>query len=231
MRLQESLLDFFHLFYPHLCVACHQRLYRQEEIVCTTCEHELYTTGFEKDLQTNVVYNQFIGRVPVQEAYALYHFHKGAVLQELLHALKYKQRKDVGIYLGHRIADHLQQTRLAQELHAIVPLPLHPRKQLKRGYNQATLIAQGIADKLHIPLAEHIVVRRIENPSQTKQNRYTRWDNVENIFETLHKPSSLPTKILLIDDVITTGATMEACATALHTAGYQVSIASVATVL
>lgn len=231
MRLPESLQDFFHLFYPHLCVACHQRLYRQEVIVCTTCEHELYTTGFETQLQHNVVYHQFIGRVPVQEAYALYHFHKGTVLQELLHALKYKQRKDVGTYLGHQIAQHLQGTTLAHSTQAIVPLPLHPRKQLQRGYNQATLIAQGIADQLQIPVADHIVQRRIANISQTKQNRYTRWDNVENIFEVIQNPSPQRTKILLIDDVITTGATMEACATALHSAGYQVSMSSVATVL
>lgn len=227
--MRNWLADFFQLFYPNICAACGERLLTQEKVICTRCLVDLPRTNFHYE-HDNPVSQLFWGRVNVQNATALFRFQKGSRFQDLLHLLKYNGRQDIGEELGRQLGFELKKSELFNSVNVVIPVPLHPKREKKRGYNQAECIAKGIADSMGIEIQSRNMVRSVETQTQTKKSRIERWQNVDSIFK-IKKPEKLNNKhILLVDDVVTTGATLEACAQAiLKTEGVKVNIAALAT--
>ncbi len=175
----------------------------------------------------NPIEKIFYGRLPVELATAGYYFNKQTVLQRLVHQLKYKGNKEVGWQLGKWLGLQLQKSYRFSDIDALVPLPLFPDKEKRRGYNQSTILCEGMADVLQLPVLSNAVIRKHYTDTQTKKGRSDRWTNVDNSFA-IAKAELLSNKhVLLVDDVITTGATLEACGTALKTVqGLTLSIAA-----
>jgi ComF family protein len=215
------------VFYPSLCAACDEPLVKNENLLCTRCRYELPRTNFHLQPENDIT-RIFWGRVRVEHATAYYFFQKGGHVQKLIHKLKYKGEKDLGFEIGKIIGRELNPTTFG-EIDMIIPVPLHKSRKRKRGYNQSECIANGISATMSKPVNAGILFRQIANPTQTKKHRYERWENVEGIFF-IKNPNLIHYKhILLVDDVITTGATLEACATALlQTEGVKVSIVALA---
>ena len=227
--MQNWIVDFFHLFFPNVCAACGERLLTQEKVICTRCLVDLPRTNFHLE-QNNPVSQLFWGRIDVKNATALFRFQKGSRFQDLLHLLKYKGRQDVGEELGRQLGFELKKSVLFNNVNIVIPVPLHPKREKKRGYNQAECIAKGIAESMGIEIQSRNIIRNKETQTQTNKSRIERWKNVDSIFE-IKQPEKLINKnILLVDDVVTTGATLEACAQAiLKTKGTTVNIAALAT--
>ncbi|MFN9590077.1 MAG: ComF family protein [Bacteroidota bacterium] len=217
-----------HLFYPRYCLGCLTDLSMEQNVICAACEYSLPATGFEK-MANNPVENIFHGRLNLQAGSASYFFSKDSLLQDLMFALKYRHQKEVGTWLGLKMGSWLAASKRFNRVDYIIPLPLHPEKILIRGYNQAQLIADGISRSWKKPVLSHAIVREKFTNSQTKQNRDNRWLNMQNVF-TVRDPKLLKNRhCLLVDDVITTGATLEACGKAiLGIEGCQISIATAA---
>lgn len=221
--------DLFRLFYPELCMACNKPLSRTAVSLCFRCEAELPYTGFIQN-NNNALAMRFWGRVPLQKAAAFFHFKKQGPVQNLLHQLKYNSRLDVGEYIGHMMGREMIYTGDGWDtINAIIPLPLHWKKQRKRGYNQCAPLAEGIAKAMHIPVLHKAMERIHDNVSQTGKNRFERYENVAGIFS-IKQPDTLKNKhILLVDDVVTTGSTAEACLTTLQQIeGVRLSFAAIA---
>lgn len=226
--LLTPLKSLFDLFFPHLCFACQTHPPMPGSSVCVRCDYEIVPTDYHLQAE-NPVLDRFWGRVPIEAATSFFHFSKGGLLQQLIHELKYNNRPEIGIELGKLYGHILAQSPLYQSIDCIVPVPLHPKKELLRGYNQAAMFAQGLAEVLECPWTKHGLIRQHYSESQTKKSREERFQNVSEVF-VLPQPEKLRGKhILLVDDVITTGATLEACALRLLEAeGVRVSVASIA---
>ena len=220
--------DLLHLFYPHYCAGCGTDSIRKEQFLCGQCLSSLPSTNFEK-ISGNVVERMFYGRLPLESACSMYYFTKGKLLQHLIHLMKYDGEKKLGILLGELMGLRLIENNRFSNLDLLIPLPMFPEKMKKRGYNQATLLAQGISNITGIPLSENAVLRSRSTESQTRKQRTERWQNVASSFY-INDISSIRNKnILLVDDVITTGATLEACGqTILASNGAGLSVASLA---
>jgi len=217
------------LLFPRLCVVCGDKLIEQEEWICLHCLHHIPRTNFHLN-HDNPVAQLFYGRVNIENATSYFYFSKGSKYQTLLHDLKYKGMKELGEEIGKHFAIDLQQSPEFRSVDIICPVPLHPSKEKKRGYNQSWWIASGIAKQMNKELSSDNLHRITATETQTRKSRFARWQNVEGIFE-LSNPEAFSEKhILLIDDVVTTGATLEACAAAiLSTTNAKVSIATLAT--
>ncbi len=226
--LQQWKSGFLHLFFPRTCQACGNVLFRQEDVICTRCLYNLPRTNFWK-YQNNPVAEVFWGRVELHAAASYLFFNKGSKVQRLMHGLKYRGKKEVGIYLGNLMGMELKKSDGFRDVDVVVPVPLHPKKKLKRGYNQSALIAEGIAKSMKIEYQTENLIKIAHTESQTHKSRYDRWLNVQKVFHVQY-PGHLENKhILLVDDVITTGATIEACAHVLKAIkGTKVSVASLA---
>jgi ComF family protein len=220
--------DFISLLFPRICAACGNSLWKQEETVCLSCEFHLPRTNFHLSLE-NLVSRLFWGRVNLESAAAYLYFNKGNKVQRLIHQLKYKGRKDIGIYLGRQYGQHLRYSPFFQTVQLIVPVPLHTKKLMQRGYNQSEQFAIGLGESMKIPVDPDAICCRKETETQTKKSRFRRWQNVADIFE-VKDPGSLAMKhVLLVDDVITTGATLESCIRALSSIhGIRISVATIA---
>jgi ComF family protein len=200
---------FFRLFYPKLCAGCNTALRTNESHICTICRLNLPETLYGFD-NTNPVAKTFWGRLPLEGATSLLHFQKGSVIQKILHELKYNHNKHVGIELGHLLGGQLKLTMHTLP-DVLVPVPLHPKRLRERGYNQSEMIAMGIHEATGVPIELGAIKRNTHTKTQTKKGRESRWDNVAEIFS-LTNPEKLEGKyVLLVDDVLTTGATLEAC--------------------
>ncbi len=203
------------LIYPEICMNCQDALIQHERYLCRQCVSRLPLTGFE-NLPDNPVTQTFWGRTPVHFAASIYHYRKGETLQKLIGRLKYHGDPDSGIFLGRLAGKTLIKTKAFPQADYLIPVPLHPRRQRKRGYNQCEMIARGLSEVLAIPMEASLLKRTVFNPSQTRKGRYERWQNVEGIFETALPLDPFHNKhLLLVDDIITTGATLEACCSAL----------------
>ena len=214
------------LFYPKQCMGCGNDTLPDEEELCSACFAHLPFTGFEAQ-PDNMVAKLFWGRVSLHHAYSVFYFNKGLVLQRLIHALKYKDKTEVGVYLGNLAALAVQKVDDTPDY--LVPVPLHPHKLRKRGYNQCHFICKGISEITGIPLEETNVVKAIATETQTNKNRIHRWQNVEGSFSVADNGLLNNKHILLVDDVITTGATIEACVTELlKIPGIKITVASLA---
>lgn len=228
LAVQDIFLDFLTLFYPRYCLACSGSLLKGEDIICTQCLLEMPRTNFHK--QTfNPLYERLSLRMPLTHAFAYYHFKKGSRVQQLLHQLKYKNHPEIGVKLGKVLAQELMISGHGQTYHLVVPVPLHPSRKRSRGYNQSEEFAKGISQGLNIPYTDSFVKRTVKTQTQTRKSKLNRWRNVSEVFEMKDAAEVKNKHILLVDDVVTTGATLEACANALLQSGCsQVSIACIA---
>ncbi|MDX9882277.1 MAG: phosphoribosyltransferase family protein [Prolixibacteraceae bacterium] len=226
-NISTYLADFTELFFPRACMVCSANLLNTEKLVCLHCLHGLPRTNFHLE-ERNPVAEIFYGRVQLESATSFFFFNKGSRYQKLIHALKYKGMKEVGILLGRHFAIDLEKSPAFVSVDVICPVPLHPKKEKKRGYNQSEFIARGISGRMGKPLSTGNLVRLVHTGSQTRKGRYERWENVEGIFG-LKQPEDFEGKhILLVDDVLTTGSTLEACALGILSAtkNTKVSIAT-----
>lgn len=220
--------DFASLFYPPYCYVCGKILVKNEKLVCTFCSTHLPYTDFYT-YSPNPMEKIFWGRVEVEAATALFYFRKGGSVQSLVHKLKYKGRRDIGSYFGKQLGIIISAHTVLSSVDVIVPIPLHPKRERQRGYNQSELIAEGIASVLQKPVSTNVLYRNVSNATQTKKGLLERWENVREIFS-LSDASTLCSKhLLLVDDVVTTGSTLEAAAnTLLSIPGVKVSMATLA---
>lgn len=204
---KEALL---HLIFPHVCAGCGSDLLGKDNILCIDCISSLPETLFHLHAN-NPVEKLFWGRLPVTHATAQYYFVKESLMQRLMHAFKYRGNKDLGLFLGRLMGHQLAQSNRFSFVDAVVPLPLFASKESKRGFNQAAILCDGIAEVLGKPILKKTIVRTTHTESQTKKNRVQRWQNMEGRFLLKNESSINGKHILLIDDVVTTGATLEAC--------------------
>lgn len=200
----------FHLFYPHHCIGCGSDVIEYENFLCLECIHALPHTHFALHAN-NPVEKDFWGRIPVAAAMSELYFSKGSIVQNLIHELKYKNNKKVGIYLGNLMGKSLLHSNRFRNIDVLIPLPLYKKKEKRRGYNQSDILCNGICEIINRPLMKNNVIRKIFTETQTRKHRTERWENVEKTFH-VTDPKLLEGKhILLVDDVITTGATLESC--------------------
>ena len=222
-HIKDSVL---HLVFPQVCAGCGSDLVNDNNRLCIPCHEDLPQTSFHLH-PNNPVEKLFWGRLPVTHATAQYYFTKISLVQRLMHRFKYKGDKELGLFLGRLIGHQLNETNRFREIDVLVPLPLFPSKERKRGYNQATLLCEGISEILEKPVVKGAVVRTMFTESQTKKNRVERWQNMEGRFQLIDEAAIKGKHVLLIDDVITTGATLEACGQELLKAeNVQLSIAT-----
>ena len=223
----ELLSDFISLFFPNCCVACSDSLAKGEELVCTRCMLEMPQTSHHKEVN-NELQVRLSHRFEVTNAAALFKFAKRSRVQQVLHALKYKNRPEVGVMLGKVLGQKLADARIVKP-EIIIPVPLHPSRKRKRGYNQSAKFAEGLAVKLNIPFSDTIITRLVKTDTQTKKNKLNRWQNVSEVFHVKDPATVKGKRILLVDDVVTTGATIEACAHILKQNGCaEINIACIA---
>lgn len=203
--------SFLSLFFPDLCIVCHNRLNDAEKHICITCLTQLPKTNYH-DQPDNRLEEYLAGRFPFQRIAAFAYFVKGGSMQSIIHELKYKNNPDIGYTMGLLYGSDIAISSFCSNIDYIIPVPLHPKRMKQRGYNQSEEIAKGISSETGIAIDTTTLIRSKNNPSQTKNNRIERWKNVEEIFELTNKEIFRDKHILLIDDVITTGSTIEACA-------------------
>jgi ComF family protein len=225
--LSRYLESFTDLFFPKVCLTCGSTLTGDERVICSACRLSLPETGYHLS-GNNPVEELFIGRLKTEKAYSLLFFDKGSKYRKLIHQLKYKGRKDAGEFLGQLMGSRLLDCQFPS-VDMIVPVPLHNARLRRRGFNQSTILAQGISSVIQKPVNENVLRRTKYTSTQTKRGRYERWKNVEGLF-TCPEPLPIENKhILLVDDVVTTGSTLEAAGSSLlQHKGVRISIATAA---
>jgi ComF family protein len=218
-----------HLLYPELCVACNAALPSSAgQCFCFKCRNEIHLTDFHLH-QENEMTERLWGRLYIDAAAALYYFTKKSPVQWALHHLKYSNQPEIGLRLGRLLGRDLAQSPWFEGIDYIVPVPLHPRKERKRGYNQSMAFAKGLAESMQKPVIGNVLIRCRDSESQTHKHRSERFENVGEVFK-LHRPELIAGKsILLVDDVLTTGATLEVCGSLLLSApSTRISVATIA---
>ena len=229
MTLFSVFKDIGAFLFPRYCLGCGQIISRQEQFLCVTCRHELRQTHFHLlPDERNPMIRKFFGRVVVQKASALLYYDKGTVSQRLIHALKYHDREQVGLWLGQWYATELVTNGYFSQVELALPVPLHPKKKKKRGYNQVTLFAREIAAQLQVPYIEDILIKQQYNSAQAKKHWLERQKSSKEQFILKDTTTIAGKHILLVDDIVTTGATLTQCATLLIGAGAKVSFACMA---
>ncbi len=227
-KLAQNLDDFLGLFFPELCITCGDRLVSQERFICFNCWNDLPVTNFHLK-PDNKVAQLFWGRVKIENATSFFSYRKGSNYQKLIHFIKYKGLKELGFEAGKKFGFVLSDIELYKAIDIIVPVPLHTKKEKKRGYNQSEWIARGISSSLSKPVSTGNMVRQTYTDTQTRKTRFERWQNVEGIFTIDNEAEFSGKHILLVDDVITTGSTLEACADhILRLGNTKVSVATLA---
>lgn len=212
--LPQSFNALLHLFLPHVCAGCGSDIMSKKQVLCLTCIDRLPLTQFHH-YANNPIEKIFWGRLPVHSAASYLYFSKDSLLQKLVHQLKYNGHRDLGLFIGRKMGEALIQSHRFPVVDALVPLPLYAAREKKRGYNQATVLCKGMAEVMKIPVLTNSIRRQLSSETQTRKNRIERWQNMQGKFQLL-QPDTISSKhILLVDDVITTGATLEACGQAL----------------
>ncbi|MEP6465428.1 MAG: phosphoribosyltransferase family protein [Parafilimonas sp.] len=220
--------DFLHLLFPHTCIGCNTDVLNNDAVLCAECLNSLPETGF-LSAAGNPVEKIFYGRIPVEKAGSAFYFNKDSVLQNIIIQLKYKSNQQAGIFLGKLLGYQLINSKRFDDVDIIIPLPLNERKLYKRGYNQSLAIVKGITSVWHKPVVTNAVERISFTETQTHKTRIARWQTMEGVFK-VSQPALIENKhVLLIDDVVTTGATLEACSAAiLKITSVKLSVATVA---
>lgn len=206
-------------------------MFKKEDCICTHCLYHLPKTNFHL-YPDNPVIRLFWGRTPVFSASSLFSFSKGGKVQQLVHQLKYRGKREIGVSLGKFYGNELKQSPLFSGVEMVIPVPLHVKKLKRRGYNQSEIFGQGVAKSMNIEVPKNVLIRITPTETQTQKSRFARWKNVEEVFK-VSQPEKIKNKhVLLVDDVITTGATMEACANKiLEIPGTKVSVAAIASTI
>ncbi|RBN51212.1 ComF family protein [Flavobacterium psychrolimnae] len=207
----ESIIN---LFFPKVCSGCSSFLLSNENVICTVCRHDIPLTNHHLNPE-NDAFKKFYGRIPVMHTSALFYFHKKGIAQELIHNLKYKGHEEIGAILGEWYAEDLKTIDLLQSVDEIIPVPLHRRKLKERGYNQVTAFGKALSSSLNIDYNDSILVRNVYSKTQSKKNLLGRTEGIESTFDVSFTEKDHNKHFLLIDDVITTGSTLEACSRAL----------------
>ena len=229
MKLSQTYIaDFTALLFPQLCPACGESLMAGEHVICTDCHFSLPFTNFHLQ-PDNIVAKQFWGKVNLEAAYALYYFAKGGKVQNLMHHFKYKGMQQIGVVAGNIAGAQLVKNDIFKTVDIIIPVPLHKKRLKQRGYNQSTCFANGLSEKLNAVVDETSLVRAKATNTQTHKSRFSRFENMQEVFAVIG-PEKLANKhVLLVDDVVTTGSTLEACAVQLlKITGLKLSIATIA---
>lgn len=229
MKLQTGYwTDFVSLLFPELCQACGESLVAGEKLLCLNWHYNLPFTDFHLK-PDNMVAQQFWGKINLEGAYAMCYFTKGGRIQHLMHNFKYRGVQKIGNLLGNLAGEQLLKSPVFKTVDVIIPVPLHKSRLKKRGYNQSMCFAKGLSEKMGIPIAENNLIRLKATETQTHRSRFSRFENMQQVF-TLSDPETLRNKhILLVDDVVTTGSTLEACGIDLLKAeGSRLSIATIA---
>ena len=220
--------DFFSLLFPRLCYACGNQLMRNESLICTECFVVIPRTNYHF-VEDNPVAQLFWGRCLIEKAAAFSYYNKGSRIRKLIHNLKYNGIREIGYDLGRLYGLSLKTSGFINDIDIIIPVPLHPVKKRIRGFNQSETISMGIADATHLPVDLKSLARVLVSATQTKRSRYERWTNVEGIFQVLDSQTIMGKHVLLVDDVITTGSTIESCANELlRIEGVKVSVVALA---
>jgi ComF family protein len=226
--MQDAFNSLLQLFFPHYCACCGSDALQQQSSICGRCLHDLPYTRFEQQAD-NPVERLFAGRIPLRFALSLCYFTKQSIVQHLLHEIKYHHNREAGVHAGKLIGKSLASSPRDLSFDGIVPLPLHRQRQKERGYNQAEILAEGISSILNVPCLPQLVQRTKITNSQTQMSRAERWENMSQGFVAKENLPKGISRLLLIDDVITTGATIEACAAALLAIpGVELAVASFA---
>ena len=216
------------LFFPRACAGCNSFLLSDEKVICTSCRHEIPLTNHHK-IKNNEAFNKFYGRVDVKFASALFYFHKKGIVQEMIHKLKYKGHQEIGEAIGTWYAEVLKSIEELTDVDYIIPIPLHKKRLKERGYNQVTTFGESLSKNLNIKYNETILVRNVYSKTQTKKTFLGRSEVVESLFGVQFNESHHHKHFLLIDDIITTGSTLEACSRELlKIPGSKVSIVCMA---
>jgi len=229
MKVQGGYLaDFVSLLFPELCAACGESLVANEHLICMDCRYNLPFTNFHLQPE-NIVARQFWGKINLQAAYALCYFIKGGKVQNLMHQFKYKGVQQIGNLLGNIAGEQLIKNDVFNTVDLIIPIPLHKKRMQQRGYNQSACFAEGLAEKLNATVNINNLVRITATETQTHKSRFARFENMQEVF-TVKNPERLVNKhILLVDDIVTTGSTLEACGTELlKIEGLKLSVATIA---
>ncbi len=224
----KYLSDFISLIFPRICAACGNSLWKSEDVLCGSCEYHLPKTNYHHAFE-NPVTRLFWGRVDILTGAAFLYFNKGSKVQRMVHQLKYKGRKDIGIFLGELYGLELKYSPHFNSADIIVPVPLHKKKYMKRGFNQSEQIAIGLSSAMNIPVNRHLLSRIKSTETQTRKSRFSRYQNVKEIFSTETPQNWSGKHLMLVDDVVTTGATLESCIRALKVIpGVRVSVVCIA---
>ncbi len=220
--------DFVSLFYPRYCRACLNSLVKGEDLLCSQCLLEMPKSYYHLE-HDNPFYRKFRGRLPVRHVMTLFKFAKESRVQQVLHALKYKQQPELGEMLGRVYGNDLLQAHYKNSFDLIIPVPLHSSRKRIRGYNQSEEFGKGLSEMLGIPCDDTFMVRSEKTETQTHKTKLSRWENVSRIFKVINPEPIAEKRVLLVDDVVTTGATLEACGQALLNSGCtELSIACIA---
>jgi ComF family protein len=207
----ESIIN---LFFPKVCSGCSSFLLSNENVICTVCRHDIPLTNHHLNPE-NDAFKKFYGRIPVLHTSALFYFHKKGIVQELIHNLKYKGHEEIGTILGDWYAEDLKNIELLESVNEIIPVPLHPKKLKERGYNQVTAFGTALSTSLNLDYNDSLLIRNVYSKTQSKKTLLGRTEGIETIFDVSFTEKNHNKHFLLIDDVITTGATLEACSRAL----------------
>lgn len=220
--------DFIGLLFPRICYGCGNHLMRNESLICTECYVMIPRTDYHNQ-NNNPVAQLFWGRCNIEKAAAFSYYNKGSRIRSLIHHLKYNGIREVGPELGKIYGASLKSSGFTDDIDIIIPVPLHPSKERTRGFNQSELISQGLAEATGISVETGVIVRIEKSQTQTKRSRYERWTNVEGIFGVKNPEKLEDRHILLVDDVITTGSTIESCTNELlKIKGVKVSVIALA---
>jgi ComF family protein len=202
------------IFFPEHCIVCGSSLYRYEKNTCNTCWHQLPKTGYW-EFTENPLHQLFWGRIPIERAWSWLYFRKGNASQKMLHEIKYRGNQQLAFEMGRRFGEDIRIHLTNDCPDYILPVPLSPKKKKARGYNQSEQIASGLSKSLDIPVLNQVLIRKDDRQSQTTKHRFERWENLKGAFDVKNSDVLYNKHVLLVDDVLTTGATFEACASVL----------------
>jgi ComF family protein len=222
------LKDILQIIFPNLCINCHQTLVLNEKLLCLNCQLELPETQYHL-MDENSIEKSLWGKIPFQRAFSFLYFNQEGITQKILHELKYKGNEDLAVLLGKIYGQRLKNSKAVEDIEGIMAIPLHPIKLRKRGYNQSQAFANGLAEVLEIPDYSSLLFRKKNTATQTQKSRIERWNNVKSVFGVKNAETIQNKHILVVDDVITTGATIESCVREIiEKSNCKLSIASIA---